>query len=131
MSRSALRSDFPTRSAGGTFNRRDVYSSNRIIEATATLRLFDRKSYDIVGNRRAQAALCAPMASYCAGKTAPQPMPNKAYLVRFKGADLPPQLVIAETIEFHGEHLVFLRSDGSLAALIVLEIVESWAEVKP
>ena len=58
-------------------------------------------------------------------------MPNKAYLVRFKGADLPPQLVIAETIEFHGEHLVFLRSDGSLAALYVLEIVESPSELKP
>jgi hypothetical protein len=25
---------------------------------------------------------------------------------------------------------VFLRSDGSLAALFVLEIVESWSEVK-
>jgi hypothetical protein len=56
-------------------------------------------------------------------------MPNKAYLIRFKGADLPPDLVIAENIEFHGEHLVFLRSDGTLAALFVLEIVESWSEV--
>jgi hypothetical protein len=59
------------------------------------------------------------MASDYAGKAAPQPMPNKAYLVRFKGADLPPELVVAETIEFQGEHLVFLRSDGSLAALFV------------
>jgi hypothetical protein len=58
-------------------------------------------------------------------------MPNKAYLVRFKKADLPPELVIAETIEFQGEHLVFLRSDGSLTALMVLEIVESWSEVNP
>jgi hypothetical protein len=57
-------------------------------------------------------------------------MADRAYLVRIKGADLPPELVIAETIEFHGEHLVFLRSDGSLAALFVLEIVESWSEVK-
>jgi hypothetical protein len=57
-------------------------------------------------------------------------MPNTAYLVRYKGVDLPPELVIAEKIEFHGEHLVFLRSDGSLAALFVLEIVESWSEVK-
>jgi hypothetical protein len=56
-------------------------------------------------------------------------MPNKAYLIRFKGADLQPDLVIAENIEFHGEHLVFLRSDGTLAALFVLEIVESWSEV--
>jgi hypothetical protein len=58
-------------------------------------------------------------------------MSNKGYLVRFKRADLPPELVIAETIEFHGEHLVFLRSDGFLAALFVLEIVESWSEVRP
>lgn len=57
-------------------------------------------------------------------------MPNTAYLVRFRGTDLPPELVIAENIEFHGEHLVFLRSDGTLAALFVLEIIESWSEVK-
>jgi hypothetical protein len=57
-------------------------------------------------------------------------MAETAYLVRFKGADPPPELVIAEAIEFQGEHLVFLRSDGSLAALFVLEIVESWSEVK-
>jgi hypothetical protein len=57
-------------------------------------------------------------------------MPNTAYLVRYKEAYPPPELVIAEKIEFHGEHLVFLRSDGSLAALFVLEIVEGWSEVK-
>jgi hypothetical protein len=57
-------------------------------------------------------------------------MADRAYLVRFKGADPPPELVIAETIEFHGEHLVFLRSDGSLAALFVLDSVEDWSEVK-
>ena len=57
-------------------------------------------------------------------------MADTAYLVRFKGADLPPELVIAERIEVHGEHLAFLKADGSLAALFVLEIVESWYEVK-
>jgi hypothetical protein len=57
-------------------------------------------------------------------------MVDTAYLVRFKGADPPPEPVVAETIEFHGEHIVFLRSDGSLAALFVLEKVESWSEVK-
>jgi hypothetical protein len=57
-------------------------------------------------------------------------MADTAYLVRFKGADPLPELVIAETIEFHGEHIVFLRSDGSMAALFVLDIVESWSEVK-
>jgi hypothetical protein len=58
-------------------------------------------------------------------------MNNTTYLVRYKGADPPPEVVMAEKIEFHEEHLVFLRSDGSLAALFVLEIVESWSEVTP
>jgi hypothetical protein len=44
--------------------------------------------------------------SYHEGKTALQLMQNKGYLVRFKGAALPPELVIAETVELHGEHLV-------------------------
>jgi hypothetical protein len=57
-------------------------------------------------------------------------MAETAYLVRFKKADLSPELVIAETIEFQGEHLVFLRSDRSLVALVLLEIVESWSEVR-
>jgi hypothetical protein len=57
-------------------------------------------------------------------------MADRVYLVRFKGADLPPELVIAEHFEFHGEHMVFLRSDGSLAALFVLDIVEDWSEVQ-
>jgi hypothetical protein len=58
-------------------------------------------------------------------------MTDTAYLVRFKRADLPPELAIAEKIEVHGEHLAFLRADGSLAALFVLEIVETWFEVRP
>jgi hypothetical protein len=57
-------------------------------------------------------------------------MADTAYLVRLKRADLPPELVMAETIEVHEEHLAFLKADGSLAALFVLEIVESWYEVK-
>jgi hypothetical protein len=57
-------------------------------------------------------------------------MADTAYLVRFKNADLPPEVVQAETFEFHGDHLVFLKSDGSLAGLFLFEIVESWSEVK-
>ena len=57
-------------------------------------------------------------------------MVDSAYFVRFKEADQAPELVLAETIEVYGEHLVFLRSDGSLAALFVLEIIKSWSEVK-
>jgi hypothetical protein len=55
-------------------------------------------------------------------------MPEKKYLVRFKTSDLSPHLVIAASAEIHGEHLIFLRSNGSLAALFLLEIVESWSE---
>jgi hypothetical protein len=57
-----------------------------------------------------------------------QPMPDKVYLIRFKGSDVSFHVVIAARAEIHGEHLVFLRSDGTLAALFVLEIVESWSE---
>jgi hypothetical protein len=54
---------------------------------------------------------------------------DKRYLVRFKYSTLNPNVVIAASVEIHGEHLVFLRSDGRLAALYVLEIIESWPEV--
>jgi hypothetical protein len=56
-------------------------------------------------------------------------MPDKTYLIRFKKTDLHSHFVIAANAEIHGEHLVFLRSDGSLAALFLLEVVESWSEV--
>jgi hypothetical protein len=36
-------------------------------------------------------------------------MADTVYLVRYKAGDQPPEVVIAETIEFHGEHLVFLK----------------------
>jgi hypothetical protein len=56
-------------------------------------------------------------------------MRDKTYLIRFKRPYLTPHLAIAASAEIHGEHLVFLRSDGSPVALFVLEIVESWSEV--
>ena len=55
-------------------------------------------------------------------------MRDKAYLIRFKRPDVAPDLVIAASAEIHGEHLIFLRSDGSPAALFVLEIVQSLSE---
>jgi hypothetical protein len=58
-------------------------------------------------------------------------MCDKTYLIRFKRSDVSLHLLIAARAEIHGEHLVFLRSDGRLAALFVLEIVESWSEVEP
>jgi hypothetical protein len=56
-------------------------------------------------------------------------MSDKKYLIRFKARNLSPHLVIASSVEFHGDHLAFLKSDGTLAALIVLEVVESWSEI--
>jgi hypothetical protein len=56
------------------------------------------------------------------------PVEEKTYLIRFKASDLTPHLVIAASAEIHEEHVAFLRSDGKLAALYVLEIVESWSE---
>jgi hypothetical protein len=56
------------------------------------------------------------------------PMPDKLYLIRFKGSDISIHVVIAARAEIHDEHLVFLRSDGKLAALFLLEIVVSWSE---
>jgi hypothetical protein len=49
---------------------------------------------------------------------------DKTYLIRFKPSDLSPHVVIDASAEIHGEHLVFLRSDGSLAVLFFLEVVE-------
>jgi hypothetical protein len=56
-------------------------------------------------------------------------MPDKTYLIRFKKTDLHSRLVIAANAEIHGEHLVFIRSDGRLAGLFLLDIAESWSEV--
>jgi hypothetical protein len=39
------------------------------------------------------------------------------------------QHVTAVRAEIHGEHLVFLNSEGKLAALFLMEIVESWNEI--
>jgi hypothetical protein len=55
-------------------------------------------------------------------------MTDKTYLVRFKSPELGNQLVIAQRAEIYDEHLVFLNSKGELAALFLLEIVESCSE---
>lgn len=55
-------------------------------------------------------------------------MPEKTNLVRFKPPGISSQLVLAESAQIHEEHLIFLHSNGKLAALFFLEIVESWSE---
>ncbi len=58
-------------------------------------------------------------------------MTNKTFLIQFKSAIfLSPQPVLAERAEIRGEHLVLLDSKGKLTALFLLDIVESWSEVK-
>jgi hypothetical protein len=57
-------------------------------------------------------------------------MPGKGCLIRFKTSCLTTDLVFASRAECHGEHLVFLHSDGSVAALFVMEIVQSWQEIE-
>jgi len=56
------------------------------------------------------------------------PMSDKLYLIRFKGSEQIFHAVIAARAEIHGEHLVFLKADGKLAALFLLEIVGTWSE---
>jgi hypothetical protein len=55
-------------------------------------------------------------------------MPGKLYLVRLKGSDMSFHAVIAARAEIHEDHLVFLRSDGKLAALFLLDMVAHWSE---
>ena len=54
-------------------------------------------------------------------------MPNKTYLVKLRTHAI--QEVRASKVEMHGEHLVFLTAKGKLAALFLLDVVESWNEI--
>lgn len=56
-------------------------------------------------------------------------MADKTFIVRFKRPEISTQPVIAERAEIQGDHLVLLDSKGELAALFLMEIVESWSEL--
>jgi hypothetical protein len=56
-------------------------------------------------------------------------MLEKIYLIKFKEPDVPSLRVIAARVETHGEHLVFLKSDGKVAALLLAEVIAEWFEV--
>jgi hypothetical protein len=56
-------------------------------------------------------------------------MPNKTFLVRLRSNVL--REVSAATVEIHGKHLAFLTEKGKLAALFLLDLVESWNEISP
>jgi hypothetical protein len=53
-------------------------------------------------------------------------MSDKACLVRFKPRDIGLQIVIAARAEFQGEYIALFDSKGKLAALFLMETVESW-----
>jgi hypothetical protein len=53
-------------------------------------------------------------------------MTDRTYLVRLKPPSRALQRIIATRFEIHDEHLVFLDSKGRLAALFLMETVESW-----
>jgi hypothetical protein len=57
-------------------------------------------------------------------------MADKTYLVRLKPPSEALQLVAASKFEMHGEHLVFVDTEGKLAALFLMELVQSWNVVE-
>ena len=56
-------------------------------------------------------------------------MADKTFIIRFKARELTSQSVIAAKAEIHADHMVLLNSTGKLAALFLLEVVESWTEL--
>ena len=57
-------------------------------------------------------------------------MVNKTYLVRLKPPSFALQRVAASRCEIHGEHLVFVDSEGKLVALFLMDLVQSWKVLK-
>jgi hypothetical protein len=56
-------------------------------------------------------------------------MADKTYLVRLKPPSLAIQQVVAARAEIQDDHLAFVRSDGKLAALFLMELVEGWNDI--
>ena len=50
----------------------------------------------------------------------------QTYLVALKLPSRAVQHVIAASLEIHGENLVFFNAEGELAAMFLMEIVQSW-----
>jgi hypothetical protein len=62
-------------------------------------------------------------------RDAREKMADKTFIIRFKRKELRPLAVTAQHAEFHGDHLVLLTSSGKLAALLLADVIESWAEI--
>ena len=54
-------------------------------------------------------------------------MTGKTYQVNCKTPEIGTQSVVAASCDVYGDHLVFLHPSGGLAAIFLLEIVESWS----
>jgi hypothetical protein len=68
---------------------------------------------------------CLAAKSYAAGPWVVD-LADKTYIVRFKPPQMGIQLVAASSAEIQGEHIALLNANGQLAALLLLDIVESW-----
>jgi hypothetical protein len=53
-------------------------------------------------------------------------MMDQTYVVALKLPSRAVQHVIAASLEIHGENLVFFNAEGELAAMFLMEIVQSW-----
>jgi hypothetical protein len=56
---------------------------------------------------------------------------NRTYVVTLKPPSRATQHVVASVGGVRGDHLVFLDGQGQLAALFLLELVESWEVLPP
>ncbi len=56
-------------------------------------------------------------------------MTDKTFLVRLKPRQLSIQPVVAVRVEIQAEHIVLLDSNGKLAALFLMELVESLTQL--
>jgi hypothetical protein len=55
-------------------------------------------------------------------------MPDKRFLLKLKPPGLSFRSIVATTAEIHGDHLALVNSEGKLAALFVLDVVDCWFE---
>ena len=58
-------------------------------------------------------------------------MADQTYVVTLKPPSRATQHVVASVGGVRGDHLVFLDGQGKLAALFLLELVESWEVLTP
>jgi hypothetical protein len=56
-------------------------------------------------------------------------MPNKTYQVRLRPPSSAVQHVVAAETRMLDNHLVFLDAKGDVAALFLVDLVESWEEI--